>query len=85
VRPDLTQSALPSTAEAQAQAQEALRSVVVFPLLGGVATVMWLENVTAGVAAYYGLLALAVASPQGAALRAGFAAKPKTRGPGAAE
>ena len=53
-------------------ARGALISAAVFPLLGGVATGLWLEDVTAGVIGYYALLLLALLSPEGAGLRNSF-------------
>ena len=50
----------------------ALVSAAVFPTLGGLAIGMWLENIGAGVAGYYALLALALLSPEGAGLRNSF-------------
>lgn len=58
-------------------ARGALISAAVFPAVGGAAVGLWLENVTAGIVGYYALLALALASPEGAALRDSFGRRGK--------
>ena len=57
--------------------RRALAKASVFPLAGGIAVGLWLENWGAGAAAYYALLLLAIASPEGQPLRASFARRPK--------